>query len=104
MACGHRQGTFARPPRWRKSASPREANMRRGLVCCTCVYASLALVPVSAQADLLGGVLRGVTAAPRAVMGGLFGGGHGRHHRHATRREAHPGRREARAAAREAPA
>ena len=78
--------------------------MRRGLVCCACVYASLALLPVRAQADVLGGVLRGVTAAPRAVMGGLFGGAHGRHHRHAARREAHPGRREARAAAREAPA
>jgi hypothetical protein len=78
--------------------------MRRGLVCCAYVYASLALVPMRAQADTLGGVLRGVTAAPRAVMGGLFGGGHGRHHRHAARREAHADRREARAAARESPA
>jgi LTXXQ motif family protein len=59
---------------------------------------------VRAQADILGGVLRGVTAAPRAAMGGLFGGGHGRHHRHAARREAHADRREARAAARESPA
>jgi len=66
--------------------------MRRGLVLCACVWASLAIVPLRAQADILGGVLRGVTAAPRAVMGGLYGSAHGRHHhhRHAVRREAPP--------------
>jgi LTXXQ motif family protein len=65
--------------------------MRRGFVLCVCVWASLAIVSLGAQADILGGVLRGVTAAPRAVMGGLFGGAHGRHHHHhryAVRREA----------------
>ena len=62
--------------------------MRRGAVYWVCVWASLAIVPRGAQADILGGVLRGVTAAPRAVMGGLFGGAHGRHHhRHAVRRQ-----------------
>jgi hypothetical protein len=62
--------------------------MRRGFVGCVCVWASLAIVPLSAQADILGGVVNGVTAAPRAVLGGLFGGGHGRHHhRHAVKRE-----------------
>src|SRR5262252_1968130 len=63
--------------------------MRRGLACCACVWASLAVAPSTAQADILGGMVRAITAAPRAVMGGLFGGARGRHHRHHTvRREA----------------
>ena len=62
--------------------------MRRGLACCACVWASLAVAPSTAQADVLGGMVRAITAAPRAVMGGLFGGARGGHHRHHTvRRE-----------------
>jgi hypothetical protein len=56
--------------------------MRRGLASCACVWASLVVAPSTAQADILGGIVRGVTAAPRAVMGGLFGGARGRHHYH----------------------
>ena len=56
--------------------------MRRGFLGCACVWAGLAILSPSAQADILGGLVRGVTAAPRAVLGGLFGGGHGRHHHH----------------------
>jgi hypothetical protein len=64
--------------------------MRRGLACCACVWASLAVAPSTAQADILGGMVRAITAAPRAVMGGLFGGTRGRHHHHYTvRREDH---------------
>jgi hypothetical protein len=79
--------------------------MRRGVVCCACVCASLAIVPPSAHAGLLAGVVRGVTAAPRAVMGGLFGRSHGRHHyRHTARRETHSVRRAAHVAKGESPA
>jgi hypothetical protein len=78
--------------------------MRRGVVCCACVCASLAIAPLSAQAGPLAGVVRGVTAAPRAVMGGLFGGNHGRHYRHAARRESRAGRRAAHLARQESPA
>jgi len=64
--------------------------MRRGLACCACVWASLAVAPSTAQADILGGMVRAITAAPQAVMGGLFGGARGRHHHHHTvRREDH---------------
>jgi hypothetical protein len=36
-------------------------------------------------------MVRGITAAPRAVMGGLFGGARGRHHyhHHTVRRDRH---------------
>jgi LTXXQ motif family protein len=63
--------------------------MRRGLACCACFWASLAAS--AAQADILGGMVRGITAAPRAVMGGLFGGARGRHHyhHHTVRRDRH---------------
>ena len=67
----------------------REANMRRGLACCACVWASLAVAPSTAHADILGGMVRAITAAPRAVMGGLFGGARGGHHRHPTVRREH---------------
>jgi LTXXQ motif family protein len=77
--------------------------MRRGVVCCACVCASLAIAPLSAQAGPLAGVVRGVTAAPRAVMGGLFGGHHGRHYRHAARRDSPSVRRAAHVARRESP-
>jgi hypothetical protein len=76
--------------------------MRRGLVCCACVCASLVVVPLNAEAGMLAGVVRGVTTAPRAVMGGLFGG-HGRHHRHVARHESRAARRESHTARRESP-
>jgi LTXXQ motif family protein len=65
--------------------------MRRGLACCACVWASLAVASSTTQADILGGMVRAITAAPRAVIGGPFGGARGRHHHHhhTVRREDH---------------
>lgn len=77
--------------------------MRRGLVCGVWVLIGLAITPATAQADLLGGLFRGVTAAPRAVMGGLFGGARGRHHSHAVRRESSHRNGRDRTVARESP-
>jgi hypothetical protein len=50
--------------------------MRRGIVC-VIVCAGLATMPTMAHAGPLGGLFRGITAAPRALLGG-----HGRHRHH----------------------
>ena len=53
--------------------------MHRGLVCGVGVLTCLAIIPTPSQADILGGLFRGV--------GGLFGGTRTHHHRHVVRRE-----------------
>ena len=70
--------------------------MRRTRISILCA-AALTALPVCAEAGGLGSVVGAVASAPRAILGGLFGGGGGRHHRHHAR-HATPERSAARAA------
>jgi|GraSoiStandDraft_32_1057276.scaffolds.fasta_scaffold151465_2 hypothetical protein len=56
-----------------------------------CAVAALAAVSTTADAQGLGSVLGAVTAAPRAIVGGLLGGSGARHsrHRHGTAARTH---------------